>query len=655
MKFNETGNRQINSIEDHGRTPRSFFSGDENSRKLEVKGMETSENDGFCVKTSLEKGKICLATKNFVPGEVILEEKAFVFGLYTTDLDESLLNSCLYCEGAHNVRHCEYKNKILNISKHYDIISGLKCENTSSNESDVMEESFDKEEETLNSHTFNRTTITKTQNQKSENHYLFQCIKIDDFIENGLEFSDLDIEGDRLRAFVKCISRYRSNSTSLDMLLNDMTAWNISKHYDVVIELRRRFPELLWFVSDEIAARILSVLATNCHEMDDIQGSGLFSTCCRMEHSCDPNCSFTTYRDHCWLTAIRPISNGEALSIDYGNNYYREAALRQRELYDSYGFFCQCNLCAEQIDKSRAFHCKKCPRDANCIVYPSVNISKGFSSKDDGLNDETYDQYIKNLMDKEVDNSWYGTKCGTSASRKQITLYIEEEEKAKRLLKEIEGANAFKEDKQPEGNMEEDSDKISTDSDSSDFPSMDSDSEGYEMDENIDPNKLEQDWEQWRSDTLDSDSQNTQLLHPKHFAFFWRLSHLFDTSAAWDATSDLTLNLAKKVCEYLEDFLPEFHHEKFIYWEKCAQIYLARKENKNARYWFEKALQQCEVVTGYNSIITNQLRQFLKKNFLDLHSYMLMRNPSLELDKLTTHQTQDFIRYSNMSLQEYER
>ena len=40
--------------------------------------------------------------------------------------------------------------------------------------------------------------------------FLFQFMKIDEFIEDDPEFDDLDIEGDRLRAFVKRISRYRS-------------------------------------------------------------------------------------------------------------------------------------------------------------------------------------------------------------------------------------------------------------------------------------------------------------------------------------------------------------------------------------------------------------------------------------------------------------
>lgn len=47
--------------------------------------------------------------------------------------------------------------------------------------------------------------------------------------------------------------------------------------------------------------------------------------------------SFTTFGDTLWLTAVRPIVQGDRLSIDYGNNFYLPTTERRVELQDVYG------------------------------------------------------------------------------------------------------------------------------------------------------------------------------------------------------------------------------------------------------------------------------------------------------------------------------
>lgn len=46
--------------------------------------------------------------------------------------------------------------------------------------------------------------------------------------------------------------------------------------------------------------------------------------------------SFTTDGDKIWLTAIRPVAEGDHLSIDYGNNFYMPTAGRRAEIEDTY-------------------------------------------------------------------------------------------------------------------------------------------------------------------------------------------------------------------------------------------------------------------------------------------------------------------------------
>lgn len=72
---------------------------------------------------------------------------------------------------------------------------------------------------------------------------------------------------------------------------------------------------------------------------------GLLQLACMTEHSCVPNSSYTTWGPELWLTATRAIKAGEALSIDYGNGFYKPAAERAELLKSSYGFDCTCELC----------------------------------------------------------------------------------------------------------------------------------------------------------------------------------------------------------------------------------------------------------------------------------------------------------------------
>lgn len=74
---------------------------------------------------------------------------------------------------------------------------------------------------------------------------------------------------------------------------------------------------------------------------------GLLQLACMTEHSCVPNSSYTTWGPELWLTATRTIKVGEALSIDYGNGFYKPAAERTELLKSSYGFDCKCELCTK--------------------------------------------------------------------------------------------------------------------------------------------------------------------------------------------------------------------------------------------------------------------------------------------------------------------
>lgn len=94
------------------------------------------------------------------------------------------------------------------------------------------------------------------------------------------------------------------------------------------------------------------------------------------EHSCFPNCSFTTHANTLYMTAIRDVLEGERISIDYGNNFYHPTADRVESLNESYKFICKCPECLGP-DKKRSFVC------GSCRVGVVCPIGSGLSPDDD--------------------------------------------------------------------------------------------------------------------------------------------------------------------------------------------------------------------------------------------------------------------------------
>lgn len=139
----------------------------------------------------------------------------------------------------------------------------------------------------------------------------------------------------------------------------------------MIASFRERYPEAIpSTISNEVAARLLAILNTNQVELETICGSGLFVVTAILEHSCCPNCSFSTNNDILYLTAIKDITVGDRLSIDYGNNFYRPTEERQRELLETYGFTCSCPQCTT-VDLTRPFKCRLCKTG---VLYPNPSF-----------------------------------------------------------------------------------------------------------------------------------------------------------------------------------------------------------------------------------------------------------------------------------------
>ena len=122
-------------------------------------------------------------------------------------------------------------------------------------------------------------------------------------------------------------------------------------------------------LSDVEAGRLLGILNNNQVEVElggangGTTGSGLFVFTAITEHSCAPNCSFTTKDDMLYMCAIQDIAPGDRISIDYINGWFRSTSERQTELSATYGFTCVCPSCTTASDNTRSFWCSKknCP------------------------------------------------------------------------------------------------------------------------------------------------------------------------------------------------------------------------------------------------------------------------------------------------------
>ena len=152
-------------------------------------------------------------------------------------------------------------------------------------------------------------------------------------------------------------------------LFDQLTAHKLNECIEDAATIQTNFPQLIPFkllnITIEEVGRLIGVLNTNQLETG-ADGSGLFVGTAILQHDCQPNASFNINDNILYLVAIRPISIGECLSIDYGNNFYHCTENRVKELYNTYGFICQCNMCIGH-DIKRGFKCTQCQ---NGVIFP---------------------------------------------------------------------------------------------------------------------------------------------------------------------------------------------------------------------------------------------------------------------------------------------
>jgi len=118
-----------------------------------------------------------------------------------------------------------------------------------------------------------------------------------------------------------------------------------------------------------IIHKLLAIVYTNAHEYyndgetssevpsQHQQHTALFLYGSKVAHSCHPNATYKISNGNLEYIAVRPIKEGEAVSISYlGLVYETPTHVRRKKLYRSRGFLCQCSRCMG-LDYARQIHC----------------------------------------------------------------------------------------------------------------------------------------------------------------------------------------------------------------------------------------------------------------------------------------------------------
>lgn len=305
------------------------------------------------------KGKVVRATRAFAAGEAIFSEQAFVYAPWSTDV----------CKG------CEESRS--------DASTGARCLCDREGAKPLL---YSK-------------VLTEYVPRREE------VVKL---------MADMDgiAEVDRARCILRCLAMHERDTSALKDVLQ-LTSANYERSLEAATALREQAPEIFpdGFTDAQLAT-LIGVLNTNSHELENLGGSGLFLSACRMEHNCAPNCSFTTYDAQLWMTAIKPINEGDALSIDYGNFFYRPTEERMSSLLESYGFMCTCDACLVLADTTRSFQCQDKKNCKEGVVWPyPIETSEPLVSPED------------------LEFDWKCESCGRAATKAEAGKFLAAEKK----------------------------------------------------------------------------------------------------------------------------------------------------------------------------------------------------------------------------------
>ncbi|ETV91979.1 hypothetical protein H310_13619 [Aphanomyces invadans] len=146
---------------------------------------------------------------------------------------------------------------------------------------------------------------------------------------------------------------------------------HLSASMDAAKALRASHAGLIPSVlSDDQVAHVIAVLNKHSIPLEEVDAVGLFVVVPKLKHSCEPNAAYTDSGDAIYVTAIRPIAVGDAITVDFFDSFYMTVADRAQVFQEEGEPPCGCSVCnGTAPDKSRSFRCQVAGCDG--IVHPT--------------------------------------------------------------------------------------------------------------------------------------------------------------------------------------------------------------------------------------------------------------------------------------------
>ncbi|OQS03417.1 hypothetical protein THRCLA_04288, partial [Thraustotheca clavata] len=194
--------------------------------------------------------------------------------------------------------------------------------------------------------------------------------KLMEFCENHDVLSMVDIR----KNLFKCFFLANKDASALNEVYQlKVISEDVAACMDTAIALRSEFPAIIPpSMTDANVAHIIGVLHNHSQALEDIDGSGLFVHISKLKHSSLPNCNLTVTGTTMWVTAIKPISPLEPLTIDLMDVFYSAANDRAEALLTE-EIECTCGYCTGTFpDFARAYKCKN--RSCSGIVHPTKAV-----------------------------------------------------------------------------------------------------------------------------------------------------------------------------------------------------------------------------------------------------------------------------------------
>jgi len=381
------------------------------------------------------------------------------------------------------------------------------------------------------------------------------------------------------------------------------------------------------------AGLMLAILNTNSHELTDVRGSGIFLRASLMEHSCLPNCNFSTTGREMQILALRPVQPGDNLSIDYGEGWYRPVSERRAGLLKSHGFLCFCVACTSLPDKSRAFSCPATVNGARCpgVVYPVGADDKEAEVKAWAGLVESGQQFLQEqaqaaaaggaapasplLPVQSVPSSyptlqytpWSCCQCRYVLNSEQIAQCQQREREAAKALRDY--SDEMEEDEEAAGNF--DFGGKARGGDDEDEDAMSGDEEDEDEDGEDDGDEIPPPGPVVERLT----SLPAPALHPSHHLIFWSLdfyarSCSSDADFAADAVP-LYEHLLRLLVAHLSPEYAAGHDSLVLFHDYLAQVQVVTGAVDAARQSFARAHEVSQRVNGAAHHSTKELAAML--------------------------------------------